>query len=89
MISLERDIRVNIRRGVHGRVATRLARIVSENNVKLTITHQEREVDCSSVLDVLSMAFVFGTVLRFRVQGENAEDVLQDIETLFSCRGKP
>lgn len=89
MISLEKDIRVNIRRGVHGRVATRLAGIVSKNNVKLTIFHQEREVDCSSVLDVLSMAFVFGSVLRFRVKGENAENALHDVETLFSRRGEP
>lgn len=89
MSTLVRDIMVQIRRGVHGRVATRLAQIACEYNVKLLILHREREIDCSSVLDVLSMAFVSGSVLRFRLEGGNAENALNEVEALFSLEGEP
>ena len=89
MKPLEKKIIVNIQRGVHGRVATRLARIAQQHDVQLYILRKGKDIDCSSVLDVLSMAFVFGTQLKFRVQGKGAIKALTAVEKLFATRGEP
>ena len=89
MNSLEKNITVNIHRGVHGRVATRLAQIIRLHDVDLYILQEGQEIDCSSVLDVLSMAFVCGTEVKFRVQGKAAIPAIADVEKLFATRGEP
>ena len=73
MMVFERDITVANRRGVHSRVATGLALIAREHGVLLQIIHDSQLIDCSSILDVLSLAMVCGTRLTVRVQGGGAE----------------
>ena len=89
MKPLEKDITVNIHRGVHSRVATKLAQIAQQHNVRLHILREGEEIDCSSVLDVLSMAFVSGTRVKFRVHGKGAAQAIADVDTLFSTKGEP
>ena len=85
MITLEKDITVNVHQGVHGRVATKLARIAQQHNVLLHILRKNEELDCSSVLDVLSMGFVSGARVMFRVQGEKANKAMADVENLLGA----
>ena len=83
---LERVITVANHRGVHSRVATGLAMIARERGVLLQIIHGPHRIDCSSILDVLSMALVRGTRLSVRVEGggEETEQALAEVERLFS-----
>lgn len=89
MIVLEKNIVVLNRHGIHGRVAARLAHIAARHKVILHIIHGGDSVDCSSILDVLSMAFVYGTRFTIRVEGENkkAAKALAAAEKLFAARG--
>ncbi len=89
MKSLEKNITVLVDQGVHGRVAARLAQIVQQHNVELFILDNEEEIDCSSVLNVLSMGFVSGTVVKFRVQGEKAVHAISAVEELLATREEP
>ncbi len=89
MSSLEKVIVVNIEHGVHGRVAARLAQIARQHKVSLFILQEPDEIDCTSVLEVLSMAFVCGTSVKFRVHGRGAEQAIADVEKLFSTTGEP
>ena len=89
MKPLEKNITVKIHRGVHGRVATRLAQIAQQHNVRLYIRHEGEVVDCSSVLDVLSMAFVSGTRVKFLVHGKGAAQAIAEVDNLFSTKGEP
>ena len=86
MKTLQKNITVNIHQGVHGRVATKLARITQQHKVLLHILRENEELDCSSVLDVLSMGFTAGTRVMFRVQGEKARQALADVEKLLGAR---
>jgi len=89
MKSLEKNITVNNVRGVHGRVATRLAQIAQQNDVRLYIVLEDEEIDCLSVLDVLSLAFVAGTRVQFRVYGQDAAQAIAAVENLFASEGEP
>jgi len=70
MIVREKEVFVHNRFGVHGRVATRLAQIASRHEVQPHLLHGGETIDCSSVLDVLSMAFAFGSSFTVRVAGD-------------------
>ena len=47
-------------RGVHGRVATRLAEIAMEHNASLRIDRDGEQADCTSILEVLALALACG-----------------------------
>ncbi len=89
MKPLKKNITVNIIRGVHGRVAARLAQIANLHNVRMYILCDGEDIDCTSVLDVLSMAFVAGTQVKFRVHGKRAAQAIADVDKLFSIKGEP
>ncbi len=72
MSRLETTVTVGNTRGVHGRVATRLAEIAADHQVCLTLTRDGEMVDCASILDVLALALVQGTVITLRAEGEQA-----------------
>jgi len=93
MITMEKNITVSNRLGVHGRVATRLAQIAGEHAVLLHIVYDDNDnaVDCSSVLDVLSMAFTCGTTFTIRAAGEKTKvkSALAAVEKMFADGGEP
>ena len=76
MKRLETAVTIGNLRGVHGRVAARLAEVAAHFRVSLLLTKEEETVDCSSVLDVLAMALVQGTEIRLAVEGEDPGDAL-------------
>ena len=72
MNRLETTVIVGNTRGVHGRVATRLAEIAANHQVCLTLTREAETVDCASILDVLALALVQGTAITLQAEGEQA-----------------
>ena len=56
----------------------------------LQILHGTDRIDCSSILDVLSMAFAYGTRFTIRVEGEKkkAAMALAAVEKLFAAQGE-
>jgi len=80
------DLVVGNRRGVHSRVATRLAGIAAEFGVVLSISRADETVDCSSILDVLALALVEGTNLTLRADGDRAEGALQAALVLLTSQ---
>ncbi|MBV5316199.1 MAG: HPr family phosphocarrier protein [Desulfobulbaceae bacterium] len=71
-------------RGVHGRVATRLAEIAAEYGVLLQISRGDETVDCSSILDVLALALVQGTEIRLHAGGDKAEQALRAAQAVVT-----
>jgi phosphocarrier protein HPr len=76
-------------RGVHGRVATRLAEIARAHEVTLQIIGKNEIVDCSSVLDVLALALVQGTPVVLEVRGEQAATALAAAAAVITNRDDP
>ena len=77
MSRCETAVIVGNTRGVHGRVATRLAEIATDCHVCLTLIRDEETVDCASILDVLALALVQGTTITLRAEGDQAEVALE------------
>lgn len=84
MNCLQKDITIKVQQGVHGRVATNLAKIVQKHGVLMHILRDKEELDCASVLDVLSMGFVSGSCVRFRIEGINARQAMKEVEDILT-----
>ncbi|MCI5222695.1 MAG: HPr family phosphocarrier protein [Candidatus Electrothrix sp. AR4] len=74
-------------KGVHCRVADRLIEIVAEHDASVRITDREESVDCTSILEILSLALVYGSRVRFTAQGPDARKVAAAIDQLLSGQG--
>lgn len=89
MTTLACELAVGNERGVHGRVATRLAEIASEFAVELWIHQGEEHVECSSILDVLALALVQDTEICLQVKGERAEAALAAAAEVITAHEDP
>lgn len=83
------ELIVGNERGVHGRVATRLAEIARAHEVTLQVIGKNEIVDCSSVLDVLALALVQGTPVVLEVRGEQAATALAAAAAVIASRDDP
>lgn len=88
MNTLEKQLTVNNRKGIHGRIAARLIQIANKKNVKLSIIYNDEMFDCSSVLDILSIALVYGTTFKIRIVGKETEKAMAAVENLINTRGR-
>jgi phosphotransferase system HPr (HPr) family protein len=89
MTTLARELAVGNERGVHGRVATRLAEIAAEFAVELRIQRGEERAECSSILDVLSLALVQDTEICLQATGERAEGALAAAAEVITAHEDP
>lgn len=89
MSDLCQGLVVGNKRGVHGRVATRLAEIASNYAVQVRIRRGEQCVDGSSILDVLALALVEGTEIELTVAGERAGEALSAAVNLLTAQDDP
>ncbi len=89
MKQLEKELTVKNPNGVHGRVASHLARIAGAYDATVHIVYEKTEIDCTAILDVLSMGLVYGTRLKIRIGGRERKKAMVEVEKLLSRRNDP
>ncbi len=89
MKQLEKELTVQNPNGVHGRVASYLARIASKHDATVHLVYEQTETDCAAILDILSMGLVYGTRLKIRISGNDMAKAMSEVEQLFSRRDDP
>lgn len=82
---VRQEVIVGSTRGVHGRVATRLAEIAASHRVALLIHRDDGIVDCSSILDVLALALTKGTVICMTAEGDLAEKAMSAVVQVLTA----
>lgn len=83
MSVVEETMEILVHCGIHGRVAVNLAEVAMENNVDLQIESGNNQVNCNSILELLSLSLVKGSRISVRAEGEQAERALQDVRILL------
>lgn len=76
-------------KGVHGRVATKLAEIALEFEVEVLLLHNGSQANCDSILDVLSMALVHGSEVQVFLSGQQAQAALVEIGAVLTSESDP
>jgi phosphotransferase system HPr (HPr) family protein len=83
---IEKEVTVVNKKGLHARPATILIGLVEKFNVVLTVAKGEEKVnvDRGSILRLLMLAAVEGTVLKITVEGAEAVDAMAEFEKFFN-----
>lgn len=72
--------------GLHARAASKLVATASKFDCSVQINRNGQIADAKSIMSVLMLAASKGTMLDFTVNGHDAEEALQQIETLINNR---
>jgi len=83
----ERRLQVTSRLGLHARAAANLVRVASQFKSSLTLQRLDgnaEEADAKSILSILTLAASRGTDLKIVASGEDEQEALEAVVSLFS-----
>ena len=80
---VRRQLRVPNPQGLHARPAARLVKLANTFQSQIELVKQGQRVDAKSILQVMTLAAVQGTVLDLEVRGADALSAADAIEKLF------
>jgi len=75
----EKKVLIKSDAGVHARPAMMLVREAMKYTCNVTLVKDDIEADCKSIMSVLGLAIVSGTNLTVRADGENEEQIVQNL----------
>lgn len=84
---LEKQLTVTNHMGIHGRIATKMIKIANKYDVRLCIIYGNQQFDCSSVLDILSLALTQGATFTVRLAGRETKKAMRAVENLLYGTG--
>ena len=80
----QREVTVVNKHGLHVRPSTQLVNVANRFKSKITVSTDSTTADAKSVLLVMAMGAEVGTVLRFRAEGDDAEEAVEALADLVS-----
>lgn len=76
---VERTLAVASAHGLHARPAAQFVKAVSDSGCSVEVQKGERKVNAASILGVVSLGIEHGDSVVLRVEGENADAVLESL----------
>jgi phosphocarrier protein HPr len=80
------ESQIALPRGVHCRVAAKMTEIVATHDTHVQLAAEGGTADCSSMLEILSLALTQGSSVRCTATGPNAPQVAQALDQLLSAK---
>jgi phosphocarrier protein len=74
---------VNNTLGIHARAAAKIVALGKQYKSKIRIRKDDREVDGSSILSILTLACPTGTDVQVIIEGEDSEPFMESLTELF------
>lgn len=69
--------------GLHARAAAMLVESISKYSSDIFIIKDDQEIDGKSIMGIMTLAAGMGTELLFKVDGEDENEVINEINNLF------
>jgi len=69
--------------GLHARPAAKLAQAAQQFASDIRLVLNDKEVDCKSILDILTLAAPQGCGLELTASGDDASEALARLESMF------
>jgi phosphocarrier protein len=77
------------RLGLHLRAGAELTRLANQFKSRIYVSNGYREVNVKSLLDLLTLGAIYGTLLEFSAEGEDATQAIRAIrELIYTWREK-
>lgn len=83
MSAAHRVVTVTNPLGIHMRPADMLSRAAQQFACQIVIEKDGQQVDCKSILSILTLGAAQGTTLGLRAEGEDAETAVNTLSDLF------
>ena len=86
---LETEVEIINKLGLHLRAATKLVQLASEFEPTIQISCNDQIADAKSIMDVLMLAAIIGTIVKIEISGDNEEEernIMSQILKLFTSR---
>ena len=81
--SFEHDVVIKNKLGIHARPAAMLVQLSNKFKSEIFITKDSMSVSGKSIMGVMTLAASRGTRLKIKAVGEDAEEAVKKIVTLF------
>ena len=78
-----RDFVIANRRGLHARAAARFVQCVERFDAKITVSKDQASVDGASIMGLMMLAAVPGSMIRVSAAGPEAEAALEALAALI------
>ena len=84
MEKIEKDLTVANKKGLHARPAALFVGMVEKYDVTVTLAKGPEVVSGKSIMGILMLGAVAGTVLKVTVEGKAAEEAMAEFEKFFN-----
>lgn len=78
-----REIVVTNKLGVHARPAGMIVDLTGKSKSDITLEYEGNKVNAKSILNVMMLAITPGSTVKFTANGEDEEQILDQLEKLF------
>ncbi len=78
-----REIVVTNKLGVHARPAGMIVDLTGKSKSDITLEYEGNKVNAKSILNVMMLAITPGSTVKFTANGEDEEQILDQLEQLF------
>jgi phosphocarrier protein len=82
-MELVKKLEIENELGLHGRAAAKIVELAKQYKSYLFFTKDDKEVDGSSILSILTLACPKGTGVQVRIVGEDSKELLEKLSELF------
>jgi len=84
MNKIEKDLTVLNKKGLHARPAALFVSLVEKFDVTVTLAKGPEAVNGKSIMGILMLGAVAGTVLKITVEGNEAQAAMVEFEKFFN-----
>ena len=82
----ERILTVQNKMGIHARPAAMIVRVTNRFKSEIFFEKDEEQVNGKSIMGLMMLAAGRGSKIKVSVQGDDADQLLKDLEELFERR---
>lgn len=84
MSLIKKELIVNNRQGLHARPAAVFVQIANKFDARITVRHDEEEVNGKSIMGILMLGAEKGSLIVIEAEGADAEKALEELEKIIS-----
>ena len=82
--TLTKELLVQNKMGIHARPAAMIVRVTNKFKSEVYVEKDEEQVNGKSIMGLMMLAAAKGSTVKFVATGPDAEQMLADLEALFS-----
>ncbi|MGM0443686.1 MAG: HPr family phosphocarrier protein [Fibrobacterota bacterium] len=81
---LKKQFKVTADDGIHARPAAMIVELSQTHSSSVTISTKDMEINGKSIMDIMMLSAVYGTLLTITVDGDDEAETLDDLTKLIT-----